>query len=43
LNGANFGEFALRRRSNLELAALALRQASGGSARRELLMAELEL
>jgi hypothetical protein len=43
LDGANFGEFALRRRSNLELAALALCQTSGGSERREFLMAELEL
>ena len=43
LNGANFGEIALRRRSNLELAALALRRASGGTARREFLMAELNL
>ncbi|MGA9028615.1 MAG: methyltransferase domain-containing protein [Steroidobacteraceae bacterium] len=43
LNGAGFAEIALRRRSNLELAALALREVSGGTGRREALMAALEL
>jgi len=43
LTDANFAEFALRRRSNLELAAVALREATGGNARRESLMADLAL
>lgn len=43
LQAADFPEIALRRRSNLELAALALRQTSGATARRESLMAELNL
>jgi len=43
LQAANFAEIALRRRSNLELAAVALRRDSGGTARREALIAELNL
>jgi SAM-dependent methyltransferase len=43
LNAAHFAEIVLRRRSNLELAGLALRQATGGTARREFLLAELNL
>lgn len=43
LNGANFAEFVLRRRSNLELAAVALPQVCGDEARRESLLACLEL
>ena len=43
LQAAQFGEIALRRRSNLELAGLALREATGATARREFLMAELGL
>ena len=43
LNEAGFGEIVLRRRSNLELVALALRNASEDPSRRGLLMEELGL
>jgi len=43
LQSANFAEIALRRRSNLELAALVLREDSGSSARREALLVSLDL
>jgi SAM-dependent methyltransferase len=43
LTAADFGEIALRRRSNFELAALALREPSGSNARRESLMTRLNL
>jgi SAM-dependent methyltransferase len=43
LKAAEFGEIALRRRANLELAALALREDSGSPARRESLMVSLGL
>jgi SAM-dependent methyltransferase len=43
LKAAEFGEIALRRRANLELAALALREDSGSPARREALMVSLGL
>jgi SAM-dependent methyltransferase len=43
LTAAGFGEIALRRRDNLELAALVLREASATAERRESLMADLSL
>jgi SAM-dependent methyltransferase len=43
LKAANFGEIALRRRSNLELAAIALKLDSGTPLRREALLASLAL
>jgi SAM-dependent methyltransferase len=43
LRGAKFAEIALRRRSNLELAALALREDSGSHLRRESLLQNLDL
>lgn len=43
LNAAGFAEIVLRRRSNLELAALALKGLSGESGRRDALMAGLGL
>lgn len=43
LQAANFGEIVLRRRSNLELAAVALREDSGSALRREALLTSLEL
>jgi SAM-dependent methyltransferase len=43
LKAASFGEIALRRRANLELAAIALRLDSGSPLRREALLASLAL
>jgi len=43
LQAANFGEIALRRRSNLELAAIALKVDSGTPLRREALLTSLAL
>jgi SAM-dependent methyltransferase len=43
LNAAGFAEIVLRRRSNLELAGLALKDLSGNSGRRDALMAGLGL
>jgi SAM-dependent methyltransferase len=43
LGDANFGEIVLRRRSNLELAAVALKEDSGSPLRREALLTSLAL
>jgi SAM-dependent methyltransferase len=43
LQNAEFGEIALRRRSNLELAAIALKNDSGSNLRRESLLTSLAL
>jgi SAM-dependent methyltransferase len=43
LNAAGFPEIVLRRRANLELAALVLQQPSNGAGRRDSLLAELAL
>jgi hypothetical protein len=43
LNAAGFPEIVLRRRTNLELAALVLQESSDGTGRRESLLAELAL
>jgi hypothetical protein len=43
LQSADFGEIALRRRSTLELAGLALREKTGSNVRRESLLSSLQL
>lgn len=43
LNGAGFGEIVLRRRDNLELVAIALRENTGSATRRESLLTALAL